>query len=113
MSDHPENLKFPQAAPAGDSDSPTGRLASTGMTFHEQILEVSRIAQTRLARMAHIDAGNCQTSYLFRAQHFCGIRFRANQFSALWLLDRTELQFFRGETPVGLVELDPQHRRAA
>ena len=119
MHDRSENLKFP-LPPDGignrSADQPPSQASKDavgGMPFTEQILEVSRIAQTRLARMANVDAKTCQLSYLFRDQHFCGIRYRANQFTAIWQVNEPEIAFFRGQTPVGMVELASEQRRAA
>lgn len=79
----------------------------------EQLVRVRTLAQTRLARFAKLEPGDCKEVYLFRADQFCGIRFTLGAFQADWRIDETVLNLFRGETQIDRIELKVNEAKQA
>jgi hypothetical protein len=86
---------------------------NTNRSLNETIIEVRKLAQSRLARYAQLEPGNCKEVYLFQEDQFCGIRFSLGPFQAQWQIDQTEIQISREGTAIGLIDLGEFSKRAA
>ena len=83
------------------------------LNLADSILRVRGIAQSRLGRFANLDRDVCRESYLFKNDHLCGIRFYLGSFKATWMLFAPEIEFFRGQNPIGSVGIEPTETRKA
>ncbi len=64
---------------------------------NQLILDASKVAIARLARFSSKAEGSIRQTFLVGTNRFCGIRFEAGLFCALWLFDRNCIEFKRGD----------------
>jgi len=62
-----------------------------------------------------LDADACTESYLFKDDHFCGIKIELGSFKAQWKVGQTAVEISRGNKVMQTVSLDVEssERRAA
>lgn len=86
----------------------------TSSELTEQIERVRNVAQSRLGSFARLNVDACTESYLFKNDHFCGIKIVLGNFHAVWEVGQTSVAIVRGGNVLQTVSLVPQqHRRAA
>ncbi|MEL7496179.1 MAG: hypothetical protein AAFN77_01125 [Planctomycetota bacterium] len=100
------SLPFPQP-PAEQRPAAEQRPVNT------DLVKLSLLARQRLAQMARTDIDRCQESFLFREDHFCGLRYSIGPFRATWFCGDSVIRFSRGGSPIGVVEIEPSKTRAA
>ena len=92
-------------------------MASSELT--QQLDLVRKVAHSQLASFARLDADACKESYLFKDDHFCGIKLVLGSFQARWEVGQTIVAISRGEQVLQTVSLDVEsseessQRRAA
>ena len=92
-------------------------MASSELT--QQLDLVRKVAHSQLANFARLDIDACTESYLFKDDHFCGIKIVLGSFQARWEVGLTSLTISRGANVLQTVSLDvessvrsPQRRAA-
>ena len=88
-------------------------MASAELT--QQIDLVRKVAQSQLATFAKLDADACKESYLFKDDHFCGIKIVLGSFQARWEVGQTTVAISRGDKVLQTLAIDAasSERRAA
>jgi hypothetical protein len=85
----------------------------------QQLDLVRKVAHSQLATFARLDAAACKESYLFKDDHFCGIKIALGSFQARWEVGHASLMISRGAKVLQTVSLDAEsfngssQRRAA
>ena len=57
----------------------------------QQIEVVRKLAKPQLAQFAKLNADECTESYLFKAEHFCGVKIILGAFEARWEIEQTTI----------------------
>ena len=92
-------------------------MASSELT--QQLDLVRKVAHSQLANFARLDADAATESYLFKDDHFCGIKIVLGSFQARWEVGQTTVAISRGDKGLQAVSLDEKssdgssQRRAA
>ena len=97
--------------PASQDNSEAQQASNHGLM--EQLIKVRKKTQTRLARYSNLPPEDVKEVYLFKEDQFCGVRFTLGAFRAVWYLEQTCVNIFRGETAIDRIELDAPAKRAA
>ena len=79
----------------------------------EKLARVRSLAQGRLAKFSRLEPADCKEAYLFKDDHFCGVRFSLGAFQADWRIGQTNLTVLRGTDPIDRIEIDPGERKRA
>ena len=61
------------------------------------VLDASKIAIARLVRFSSQAESKIRQTYLVASDQFCGIRFEAGLFNAIWRIDQNWIEFKRGD----------------
>ena len=88
-------------------------MASSELT--QQLDLVRKVAHSQLANFARSDADAATESYLFKDDHFCGIKIVLGSCKARWEVGQTTVAISRGDKLLQTVPLDAEssERRAA
>lgn len=92
-------------------------MASSELT--QQLDLVRKVAHSQLTSFARLEADACTESYLFKDDHFCGIKIVLGSFQARWEVGQTAVAISRGTNVLQTVSLDAEstdgssQRRAA
>ena len=79
-------------------------MASSELTQHLDL--VRKVAHSQLANFARMDVDACTESYLFKDDHFCGIKIVLGSFQARWEVGQTTVAISRGTNVLQTVSLD-------
>ena len=86
-------------------------MASPELT--QQLDRVREVAHAQLANFARLSSNACTESYLFKADHFCGIKIVLGYFHARWEVGQTAVTIKRGSNTLHTSSQNSTQRRAA
>ena len=105
---HPANDEPTPESRGGDRSAPAPAALGNG-----QLLRIAELGKNRIAKIARIDPKDCQESYLFRDDFFCGVKYSTGPFTAIWMVGESVIQFFRNEQAIGMIELGGSQTQVA
>ena len=79
----------------------------------QQIEVVRKLAKPQLAHFSKLDADQCTESYLFKAEHFCGVKIILGAFEARWELGQSTIIIRRDATILQTLTIDDQSQQRA
>lgn len=74
---------------------------------------VSMLAKQRLIVFLRDNKPDFRESYLLRNDHICGLKIIAGPFVAKWYEGTPEINFYRDQSPLGTVFIEPDRKNRA